>query len=158
MDLWEGCAEPAAVWEGPINMHGYELSPSAGSLRWGQGRGSGACLQGHRRQRCEGPVALTFRGLRADPGVGGPSSVSADPTARPACHTQLLVSTCLLQRGGRAQDHLQRQEPHVAPKPGPCPSGKSVQLLARGAEAQAHPTATMVSFTQKSQRCPRGWL
>lgn len=81
------------------------------------------------------------------------------PRQGPACHTQLLLSTCLSHGGDGPRITLQRPEPQVAPKPGPCPSGKAVQLLARGAEAQAHPTATMVSFTRKSQRRgPRGWL
>ena len=77
---------------------------------------------------------------------------------RPACHTQLLLSTCLSRGGDGPKITLQRQEIHVAAKLALCPSGKSVQLLARRAEAQAHPTATVLSFTQKSQRFPRGWF
>lgn len=112
-------------------------------------------------------MALTFRGAEADPGVGGPSSVSADPMARPACHTQLLEHLPLT-RGDGPRITLQRQEPHVAPKTGPCPSGKSAQLPSEEPRprptpqphGRAHPEVTemswLVSRLNRLPVCPSG--
>lgn len=89
MDLWEGCGQPAGVLgRSPLNMHGYESSPNAGSLPAGQA-GEGF------RSSCKGPGGTDLQGgWGADPGVGGPQP-SVQGSQGPACHTQLLLSTCL---------------------------------------------------------------
>ena len=64
MDLWEGCGELADVLgRSPLNMHGYELSPSAASLPVGQaGEGFRSLSPGPPPGSCEGPSIADLQG------------------------------------------------------------------------------------------------